>query len=296
MSRVLTSLTLLVAGTAAFVGWQSAATSQRARRRAAVEMQRRADEAAVATLADTLAARQRRAARPEDGGAPDAPRWLYEHQARRLVALELPAPERDASAEHLAWQQRAPGTYLAAVASENAGRLVRWRAPRPPLRVWVQPYAALENFRAELPAVVRGALRTWSEEGAPFGFTAVEDSTRADVLVFWADHFSAGQARRSYRVGVTNRITDPNDWIVAASIALAVNAPDASAGGGSRALDIETIQNAARHELGHVLGLDHSPDRNDIMAPWAARQERLSDADRATLQLLYALPPGEVRP
>jgi predicted Zn-dependent protease len=60
--------------------------------------------------------------------------------------------------------------------------------------------------------------------------------------------------------------------------------------------DIYTVQNAARHEAGHVLGLGHSPTMQDIMAAETeGRQYQLTDADRGTALALYQLRPGKVR-
>ena len=63
----------------------------------------------------------------------------------------------------------------------------------------------------------------------------------------------------------------------------------------STAYDIYAVQNAARHEAGHVLGMGHSPDVQDIMAAATeGKQYLITDADRATARLLYALPPGKI--
>ena len=50
----------------------------------------------------------------------------------------------------------------------------------------------------------------------------------------------------------------------------------------------------ALHEIGHLLGLDHTGDQTNVMAA-RVRVRELSIADRATARLLYTLPPGGVR-
>ena len=54
------------------------------------------------------------------------------------------------------------------------------------------------------------------------------------------------------------------------------------------------LASIALHEVGHLLGLDHTRDQNNIMTS-RVRVRDLSAADRATARLLYSLPPGSVR-
>ena len=58
-------------------------------------------------------------------------------------------------------------------------------------------------------------------------------------------------------------------------------------------LDPEAIYAITLHEIGHVLGLDHTQDERSIMAA-RVRVRQLSDVDEHTVQLIYSLPPGSV--
>jgi predicted Zn-dependent protease len=88
---------------------------------------------------------------------------------------------------------------------------------------------------------------------------------------------------KATQLGTTFRMTGGSGWVAFAHVVLATS------------YDIYTVQNAARHEAGHVLGLDHSPDTRDIMAAATeGRQYELTAADRQTAAWLYRLPPGRV--
>jgi len=57
---------------------------------------------------------------------------------------------------------------------------------------------------------------------------------------------------------------------------------------------VEDVRLVALHEIGHLIGLDHSSDSTDLM--YANTKVRdLSARDVASAVLLYELPPGSLR-
>lgn len=179
-------------------------------------------------------------------------------------------------------RERANGTFINDVIVAHDSALARWpdRLVNP-LRVWVQNGAALVDWSEERNSIVRRAFTDWSETGLPISFTFVFDSASADVHVTWTDHFNESIS------GKTLWAHNDNWWIVDASIQLAVHHRDGAA------LDFDATRAIALHEVGHLIGLDHTRDTTSIMTP-RVRVKELSSADRSTAFLLYSLPPGPV--
>ena len=152
-----------------------------------------------------------------------------------------------------------------------------------PVRVWIQRSASFPDWTAEHTRVARTAFDEWGGVGIPIRFTFTVDSTRADIRVNFAEKLADGN-----RLGVTTHQHDQDGWIVSADITVATHDTAGTV------LTQSLIAAIARHEVGHALGLAHSKDRATIMYP-ESQTLAITGPDRATLKLLYTLPPGSVK-
>ena len=194
---------------------------------------------------------------------------------------DIDEPDRAAIRRRLRRDEQ--GTYIAEILQQRDSSLARWpdRGERP-LTVWVQPTAAIDDWMPGYVDRVREAFEEWQGVGLPLGFVFVDDSADAEVHVNWIDHFSEPISGRT-------KWARDDEWLITdANIILAVHHHQ------GEVLDEEAMRAMALHEIGHLLGLDHTQDPTSIMAP-KVRVRDLSSADRATLRLLYSLPPGPVR-
>lgn len=216
----------------------------------------------------------------------DLPPWLADIQIARLqaaaerdIAGRDPVPSIAPDSVRALLAAGDGGTYLRAMLVEDRNVVTRWRPSGEPIRVWVQPHSTETGFSPDVISPTRRAFTAWNEVALGVTFEIVDDSTIADVHVTWSAHMPGVR-----QLGTTFRMTGGTGWIAFAHVIL------------STSYDIYTVQNTARHEAGHVLGLGHSPDDADIMAAATeGRQYQLTAADRGTATWLYHLPPGKLR-
>jgi predicted Zn-dependent protease len=180
----------------------------------------------------------------------------------------------------------APGTYVGDILSEQDSVLYRWpERLGNAVRVYVEPVSSVRDWSPQYPEMTRRVFDEWSLAGFPLRFTFVVDSTTADISIRWIDRFPADAGQR---IGETERVQSSAALITAAHVSIANHD---SAG---RPLPPAIVAGIVRHEIGHVLGLNHANDPTSVMYRESATST-ISVVDRATLRLLYLIPAGSLK-
>jgi hypothetical protein len=195
----------------------------------------------------------------------------------------VPGPEDERAIARRRIRENAASTYIGEILAERDSSVARWPERRSePLTVWIQARTDVPDFNKVYVEQVRQAFEEWDRLELPVHFTFVSDSAAAEIHVAWVDRFSEPISGRT-------RWTHDDDWMITdASIALAMHHNQ------GELLDYDEMYAMALHEIGHLLGLDHTQDTLSIMAP-TVRVRELSEADVATVRLIYALPAGPLQ-
>jgi len=174
-------------------------------------------------------------------------------------------------------------TYLnEVVAATGDSMLHRWddRLHRP-VRVYLATGTAA-NFQPAFLGAVREAFQRWQEAGVPVRWDLAADSAGAEVRFKWKVQFE------EERTGQTDLTWDQDGHLQTAIVTLATFDPQ------GHPLGPDEVRVIALHEIGHLIGLDHSSDTTDIMYP-VTKVRDLSPRDIQTAVLLYDLAPGSIR-
>ncbi|HXL53463.1 MAG TPA: matrixin family metalloprotease, partial [Gemmatimonadales bacterium] len=125
-------------------------------------------------------------------------------------------------------------------------------------------------------------FQRWQDAGVPVRFNLDADSASGEVRVQWRIQFEGERA------GQTDLRWDDDGHLTGGIVTLATF--DAK----GQPFAVDEVRVLALHEIGHLLGLDHSPDPGDIMYAQPKVHE-LSPRDIRTALLLYDLAPGSLR-
>lgn len=174
-------------------------------------------------------------------------------------------------------------TYLNDIVAESSdSALHRWdNRISDPVRVFLSS-DTVENYQPAFQNAVRAALDRWDAVDLPVRFEYVDDSSRAEVVFRWRRQFDID------RTGQTDLTWDRDGRVLSAVVTIATFDPT------NHPMGVEDVRVVALHEIGHLLGLNHSTDSTDIMFGHTMVRD-LSLRDERTAQLLYELSPGSVK-
>ncbi|HUL69282.1 MAG TPA: matrixin family metalloprotease [Gemmatimonadales bacterium] len=204
---------------------------------------------------------------PQAGSAPVGPSSL-DHLARLAIRRRL--------------REEGADTYIDSLLLVTDSLIRRWPDPQPITLKYALIEGGVDIYSGRMADFVREAFGIWEGSGIRVRFQQQADTAGAQITVRWIDHFSFE------RTGQTDLTWDQFGVIRSARIQLAVRDRD------GRIVPDQGLRTVVLHEVGHALGLPHSANPADVMFS-STRASAPTPRDLRTAQLLYQLPPGDVR-
>ncbi|MBE7713094.1 MAG: matrixin family metalloprotease [Cyanobacteria bacterium SIG26] len=175
-------------------------------------------------------------------------------------------------------------TYLQE--SVKGGRLMRWNKNMMPLKVYIAPmkFYSKQGQDAKYRGFVKKALDEWQKvSNGKVSFVIVDSLLTSNVNIDWKRverkalgccYFQYDRANRLYSAEVSIGLTD---GLVHADY-----------------MDEGEVYHTILHEIGHAVGLGHSPFKKDIMyTPHQKGVLHVGEGDRLSINWLYTFPQGK---
>ncbi len=166
------------------------------------------------------------------------------------------------------------------------GRIVRWPESCFPLKFYIAPfrwYAKTGNDSYKYQALVKRALQQWEKiGGGKVRFKIVNTLNESQVNLDWkrVDRKALGHCYFHF---------DNNSRLYSAEVQIGLSDGILH----QQYQDENEVYHTILHEIGHSLGLGHSPYESDIMyTPHKYGVVSLSHRDASSIQWLYKLPLG----
>jgi predicted Zn-dependent protease len=164
----------------------------------------------------------------------------------------------------------------------------KWRQTLLPLKLYIEPGKGVRGYRPTYRRLILEAFDSWcSASGNKLSYKLVPDRAKADAVVEWVGQpiSTTEKSRKRDAAGLTTVSADDKQIISHALIQIETYDFERS----KEAADSK-IKSACLHEIGHAIGVGHSPYVKDIMYFKITPRQlfSLSPRDRATAAKLYA--------